>query len=263
MCHMGSVLTATQQRWHSHLPQPIKAATNDTNASPEITAWKLVSILCHITFITLYFLFIVLGSVQVQSGGAAIQWVGRVGIRQQLRQKRLEYVRQVWTQQTHTRSADIQARKLLNVNIYNYIQKNNNNCSYKFGKRLDCHPSWWQMGLSATCTSHEQTVYSACCTGISWAICKICTLTRHITTPAPHHSVFYRPDVLPAAQPAASKHFKGTYFWIRMTEDTNWAMSRTSCLVTTKTRSKSWWKLRLRTWNSDEHVSLLWLGMCT
>jgi len=24
--------------------------------------------------------------------------------------------------------------------------------------------------------------------------------------PAPHHSVFYRPDALPAAQPTASKH---------------------------------------------------------
>jgi len=30
--------------------------------------------------------------------------------------------------------------------------------------------------------------------------------SRQITTPAPHHSVFYRPDALPAAQPSASKH---------------------------------------------------------
>ena len=29
--------------------------------------------------------------------------------------------------------------------------------------------------------------------------------SRQITTPAPHHSVFYRPDALPAAQPTASK----------------------------------------------------------
>jgi len=27
-----------------------------------------------------------------------------------------------------------------------------------------------------------------------------------ITMPAPHHSDFYRPDALPAAQPTASKH---------------------------------------------------------
>jgi len=36
--------------------------------------------------------------------------------------------------------------------------------------------------------------------GISWTIC------RQITTPAPHHSVFYRLDAFPAAQPTASKH---------------------------------------------------------
>ena len=37
--------------------------------------------------------------------------------------------------------------------------------------------------------------------GISWA-----PHSRQITTPAPHHSVFYRPYALPAAQPTASKH---------------------------------------------------------
>ena len=42
--------------------------------------------------------------------------------------------------------------------------------------------------------------------GISWAICKSAPRSRQITTPALHHSVFYRPDVLPAAQPTASKH---------------------------------------------------------
>ena len=40
---------------------------------------------------------------------------------------------------------------------------------------------------------------------ISWAICKSAPHSRQITTPAPHHSVFYRPDALPAAQPTASK----------------------------------------------------------
>jgi len=43
--------------------------------------------------------------------------------------------------------------------------------------------------------------------GISWAVCKSTPRSRQITTPAPHHSVFYRPDALPAAQPTASKHF--------------------------------------------------------
>jgi len=46
--------------------------------------------------------------------------------------------------------------------------------------------------------------------GISWAICKSAPRSRQITTPAPHHSVFYRPNALPAAQPTASKHWRHT-----------------------------------------------------
>jgi len=42
--------------------------------------------------------------------------------------------------------------------------------------------------------------------GISWAICKSAPRYRQITMPTPHHSVFYRLDALPAAQPAALKH---------------------------------------------------------
>jgi len=40
--------------------------------------------------------------------------------------------------------------------------------------------------------------------GISWAIYKSAPRSRHITTPAPHHSVFF----IPAAQPTASKHWR-------------------------------------------------------
>jgi len=46
--------------------------------------------------------------------------------------------------------------------------------------------------------------------GISWAICKSSPRSRQITTPAPHHSVFHRPDTLPAAQPTASKHWRSS-----------------------------------------------------
>jgi len=42
--------------------------------------------------------------------------------------------------------------------------------------------------------------------GISWAICKSAPRSRQITTPIPHHSVFYRSDALPAAKPTVSKH---------------------------------------------------------
>ena len=35
---------------------------------------------------------------------------------------------------------------------------------------------------------------------------QVCTLLQTDTMPAPHHSVLYRLDALPAAQPTASKH---------------------------------------------------------
>jgi len=45
--------------------------------------------------------------------------------------------------------------------------------------------------------------------GITWTICKqSAPRSRQITMPAPHHSVFYRLDALPSAQPTASKHRK-------------------------------------------------------
>ena len=43
---------------------------------------------------------------------------------------------------------------------------------------------------------------------ISWAISKSAPRSRQITTPTPHHSVFYRPDAIPATQPTASKHWR-------------------------------------------------------
>ena len=42
--------------------------------------------------------------------------------------------------------------------------------------------------------------------GISWSVCKSAPRSRQITTPAPHHSIFYTPDSLPATQPTVSKH---------------------------------------------------------
>jgi len=45
----------------------------------------------------------------------------------------------------------------------------------------------------------EQEVVSG--SGISWAVCKSALWPRQITMPASNHSVFYRPDALPAARP--------------------------------------------------------------
>ena len=47
--------------------------------------------------------------------------------------------------------------------------------------------------------------------GINWAVCKSAPRSRQTTTPAPHHSVFYRPDALPAAQPTASKQWRHSH----------------------------------------------------
>jgi len=44
--------------------------------------------------------------------------------------------------------------------------------------------------------------------GISCAVCKSAPRSRQITTPAPHHLVFYWPDALPAAQPTVLKHWR-------------------------------------------------------
>jgi len=51
----------------------------------------------------------------------------------------------------------------------------------------------------------QQTVSGS---GISCTICKSAPRSRQIALPAPHHSVFYRPDALPVAQPTAPKHWR-------------------------------------------------------
>ena len=40
---------------------------------------------------------------------------------------------------------------------------------------------------------------------------QVCTSTQ-TTMPTSHHSVFYRPDALPAAQPTASKHWRDEHW---------------------------------------------------
>jgi len=65
--------------------------------------------------------------------------------------------------------------------------------------------SWYQKGN----TRKEQEIVSG--SDISWAICKSAPCPRQITTPASHHSTFYRPDALPATQPTASKYWRCLY----------------------------------------------------
>jgi len=69
------------------------------------------------------------------------------------------------------------------VLLYTHTHPFNGPFSYlDFTEARDCEWQWHQLG-------HMQ----------------VCTLSRQITKPAPHHSVFYRPDALPVAQPTASK----------------------------------------------------------
>jgi len=56
----------------------------------------------------------------------------------------------------------------------------------------------------------EQGIVSG--SGISWAA----PWPRHVTMPASHHSVFCRPDALPATQPTASKHWRHSWFQHRL-----------------------------------------------
>jgi len=67
--------------------------------------------------------------------------------------------------------------------------------------------SQYQKGKTKTSVDllEQETVSGS---AISWAICKSAPRPRQITTPLPHHSIFYRPDALSAAKPTVSKHWR-------------------------------------------------------
>jgi len=59
--------------------------------------------------------------------------------------------------------------------------------------------------------------------GISWIICKqSAPRSRQITTSTPHHSIFYRPDALPDAQPTVSKHWRQNDIRKKLSENITW-----------------------------------------
>ena len=64
--------------------------------------------------------------------------------------------------------------------------------SLDFTEARDSEWQWHQLGRMQVCTSLQTDNRRS----------------RQITTPAPHHSVFYRPDAVPDAQPTASKHWR-------------------------------------------------------
>ena len=65
------------------------------------------------------------------------------------------------------------------------------NTNLDFTEARDSESQWHWIILN------QETVSGS---GISWAVCKTAPRSRQITMPAPHHSVFYRPDALPRLQ---------------------------------------------------------------
>ena len=76
--------------------------------------------------------------------------------------------------------------------------------------------SQYQKGKPIWILLKQETVSGS---GISWTICKSAPRSGQITMPAPHHSVFYRPDSLPAAQPTVSKQWRQS--WLHNVENVN------------------------------------------
>ena len=66
--------------------------------------------------------------------------------------------------------------------------------------------SWYHKKVKPIWILLKQETLSG--SGTRWAICNSAPRSRQITMPAPHHSVFYRPNALPAAQPTVSKHWR-------------------------------------------------------
>jgi len=90
-------------------------------------------------------------------------------------------------------------------------QGNNNNNTYTHLTHLTALCPWL-LGWATTrkvkpiwILLKQETVSGS---GISWAICKSAPLSREVTILATHHSVFYRPDAVPATQPTVSEHWR-------------------------------------------------------
>ena len=88
----------------------------------------------------------------------------------------------------------------------------------------------------------QETVSGSC---ISWAMCKSAPRSRQITIAVSHHSVFYRPDALPAAQPTASKHWRQIQHNVKKTLNDDTLHTSKLWNVSIKTSSAVWNRLLL------------------
>ena len=81
--------------------------------------------------------------------------------------------------------------------------------------------SWYQKGKPTWILLKQETVIGS---GISWAICKSAPFSRQITMPAPHHSVFYRPDASSCRPTNSVKALKAHAHII------NWLVNKHLCI---------------------------------
>ena len=101
----------------------------------------------------------------------------------------------------------------------------------------------------------EETVSGS---GIRWAICKSAPRCWQTTTPAPHHSVLYRPDALPAAQPTASVHCMWIVQVLLLSEG-----GIVMLCVVHRTRVWSGWFVKVSCWKPPTVTSLTWRSSTT
>ena len=91
------------------------------------------------------------------------------------------------SQYTHTRAFNSPLSRTTQVSQY---QKGKTNLDFTEARDSECQ--WHQLGQMQVCTSLQTD--------------------NHASTPPGHHSVFYGPDALPAAQPTALKHWRASSY---------------------------------------------------
>jgi len=101
--------------------------------------------------------------------------------------------------------------------------------------------SRYQKGKAIWILQKQETVSGS---GVSWVVCKSTPCCRQITMPVPHHSVFYRPDALPATQPTVSKHWRQFYLVV---------------LSNTHTHTHTHIFLGLLGWSGTRKVKPIWI----
>ena len=106
--------------------------------------------------------------------------------------------------------------------------------------------------------------------GIRWAMCKSAPRTRQTTTPEPHHSFFYRPDALPAAQAAQpsvkalkANTYRDTevYYQVRQKTDQVCNMTTAFTFITQLCLPELYDLIKVSHWGTYDKTVNMWLKM--